>query len=93
MSLKLVSEFTCDKCSTSLNTEIDYGYEENQHLCQSCYNKAVDDYEGELLEVGSYRQAYEVLLYRFNELETKFNLKNQKLRAANQKLKELGTLA
>jgi hypothetical protein len=81
MNPKLVKYYPCDECGTRLHKHIDYGYEENQSLCQECYNKAIEAYEGELIETESYKQAYEILLERYSKLQIKSAAKIKKLKA------------
>lgn len=89
MNLKLVKHFPCDECGTELHKDLDYGYEDNQALCQECYNKAIDTYEGELIETQAYDKAYQVLLHKYNDLQTKLYIKTKKLKKAKDKLKEI----
>ena len=89
MSLKLVTEFPCDECGVELTKDTDRGYEENQHLCQECYNKAIDAYEGELIETQSYQKAYVVLLQKYANLQAQLARKHKKLLDRTKKLQEL----
>jgi hypothetical protein len=81
MNPKLVNYYPCDECGTKIHKHTDYGYEENQSLCQECYNKAIEAYEGELVKTESYKQAYEVLLERYSKLQIKSAAKIKKLKA------------
>lgn len=86
MNLAAVNYLPCDKCGTKLNKDQDFGFEDNQTLCQACYNKVIDEYEAECVETKSYREAYDALLHKYNKLKTESGRTRAKLRVAQNKL-------
>lgn len=82
--LKLVNQ-CCDTCSVELFEENEnFGFEEDQNLCQTCYNTFIDQYEGDLIEAQSIEQRYADLLNAYKNICVQLNNKNKRLKQLKQ---------